>query len=705
MQIKILVFLPIIFLQLILSPPIQADSYTLDGVIAYWRFEGRTEGEVITGNPGGYSYNGVIIDETGNGNHLSVWGNNDADFLGRSNTFGSIVQNTSQLNESCVENMGPYPSMFTKSSSANPTTDVETADFSKFTIEVSYRPVQGNTWRTIVGRDAQIPGSPSSALYLQITPNNAVRFSYIDKDLVHHSVATADGYIPNNNPGSLTDNWYHISVSSNGSKLHFRVKIDDPNQFSFVSLVDLNPTTNPDIYVGTGSGSDWHAGGWSVARGLFNGVHTDRALGMIDEVRISNKYATHSQVLTFPPPSLHAKKWVDAREGTGTHVNAQTPHRSIVRHNSVLYGGVVIGGVEGRRNTRLQVLKSTDNGITWGNLQTFDFLPDDHAIHDLAFWSGVLPNETEPRLLVAYGVKDESGSSPIYSVNLLEINNPVNYPTVTTFSSPIFTADSSGKFTGSPFLFQLSDGTLQAYFDWEQPGSSNQFIGMKPLTISGNSLSVPPTPVIASRAPHGLLSRDGMPTVTMLRADPLKQGNDTLLLVTEGVKSYIFNVRQSDSQFAQRKLHHNVIYGIIGYNGGKTNNDWDFNNDRSIIYASNTKDDLGRPYNAYNAHVERLSDQKGPAVVSFMTDEPGFDHAWPADYSYQWVVNRRGQLRCVYSTNNFKTWSDPMDIFLGESKDGTNIAYFNTLFRTADGELITLHETFTGRRVHKLVDN
>jgi hypothetical protein len=39
--------------------------------------------------------------------------------------------------------------------------------------------------------------------------------------------------------------------------------------------------------VGTASGPGWHAGGWTVARGIWNGDHTDRWFGLIDEIAIS----------------------------------------------------------------------------------------------------------------------------------------------------------------------------------------------------------------------------------------------------------------------------------------------------------------------------------------------------------------------------------------------------------------------------------
>ncbi len=58
-----------------------------------------------------------------------------------------------------------------------------------------------------------------------------------------------------------------------------------------------------DIAIGTTSGGDWHAGGWSVGRGLYGGGHTDRGYGFIDDVRISDGALAPSQLLAVPEPA------------------------------------------------------------------------------------------------------------------------------------------------------------------------------------------------------------------------------------------------------------------------------------------------------------------------------------------------------------------------------------------------------------------
>jgi hypothetical protein len=60
-------------------------------------------------------------------------------------------------------------------------------------------------------------------------------------------------------------------------------------------------SADPRLAVGTTSGGDWHAGEWSVGRGLYNGGHGDRAYGFVDEVRISNSALAPSEFLAAVP--------------------------------------------------------------------------------------------------------------------------------------------------------------------------------------------------------------------------------------------------------------------------------------------------------------------------------------------------------------------------------------------------------------------
>jgi hypothetical protein len=93
-----------------------------------------------------------------------------------------------------------------------------------------------------------------------------------------------------------TGQWYNVVGVSDGSTLSLYLNNILVGQTSFSS-------TDPRLAIGNGSGADWQAGTWTLARGLWNGGHVDRVYGFIDEVRISDTALDPSQFLSVPEPA------------------------------------------------------------------------------------------------------------------------------------------------------------------------------------------------------------------------------------------------------------------------------------------------------------------------------------------------------------------------------------------------------------------
>jgi hypothetical protein len=102
------------------------------------------------------------------------------------------------------------------------------------------------------------------------------------------------GFDFGSDPNGLNGRWYNLAGVSDGATLKLYVNN---------ALVASTPivSADPRLAVGTTSGGDWHAGEWSVGRGLFGGGHGDRAYGFIDEVRISNSALAADQLLMAVP--------------------------------------------------------------------------------------------------------------------------------------------------------------------------------------------------------------------------------------------------------------------------------------------------------------------------------------------------------------------------------------------------------------------
>jgi hypothetical protein len=249
-------------------------------------------------------FDGQIPDVTGNGNALSTW--SQGGFAGygyRADVPYATVPVSAIPNTLSVKNTGGAPGMFTTSSVSHPSgVDIETMTPTAFTVEVSWKPENGG-YRTVVGRDAQNVSTSNAALaalYMQARPDNSVGIQFTDAAGNTHEAFSPAGVIHGfdfpTDPNGINGTWYNLVGVSDGSTLQMWVN---------GALVASTPfsSPNPELAIGTTNGGDWHAGGWSVGRGLFNGGHTDRAYGFIDEVRISNSALAPSEFLALPEPA------------------------------------------------------------------------------------------------------------------------------------------------------------------------------------------------------------------------------------------------------------------------------------------------------------------------------------------------------------------------------------------------------------------
>jgi hypothetical protein len=271
--------------------------------VAYWRFEtGPADTDVIH-SIGDGQFDGTIPDVSGNGNNLSTWSQGGCcGYQYRSDVPFSPVPQTGAANNFSVKNTGGGPGIFTTSSvSLPPGVDAETMNPAAFTVEASWKPENGG-YRTVVGRDARNVATSNgdlAAVYLQARPDNSVGILFVDVAGNVHEAFSPAGFIHGfdfgTDPNGLNGTWYNLAGVSDGTTLSLYVNN---------ALVASTPyvSADPRLATGTTSGGDWHAGEWSVGRGLYGGGHTDRGYGFIDEVRISNSALASSQLLMASVP-------------------------------------------------------------------------------------------------------------------------------------------------------------------------------------------------------------------------------------------------------------------------------------------------------------------------------------------------------------------------------------------------------------------
>lgn len=282
---------------LVFSLPILAKT------VAYWRFEEGPAGyPLLHPAPDGVFYESVV-DTSYNDNELSVWNEDWAGYTYVTDLGFTVVNGLP--NRFSVRNSGPSPSMWT--STADPINLISPA---AFTIEAMFK-LENGGFRTIVGRDSYGTNADAAlaALYFQALPDNAVAIKFCDVAGYWHQAVSATNAIQTfdnaANPTGSGIPWYAMAAVSNGSTLSLYLRnISAAGQWQLIARTDMTQSGSPDTALtpGAGNGSNWDAGNWSVGRGLHNGSHVDRALGFIDEIRISTTALSVSDLLWCRPP-------------------------------------------------------------------------------------------------------------------------------------------------------------------------------------------------------------------------------------------------------------------------------------------------------------------------------------------------------------------------------------------------------------------
>ena len=299
-----------LWLMVVLGVSVCAESL-FAGTLAYWRYETGPAGTNVTHSAGAGQYSPDIPDVSGNGNDLSVWETGGgAGFVYRDNVAFSTVPLTGATNDFCVKNTGGGPAMWCN------TTGLADITLAQFTIEVTFK-LENGGHRTIMGRDSfgtntagPSPNSELAAMYLQGLPGNALAIKFCDVDGYWHEANSASGTIQTfdfpSDPDGNNVPWYSAAAVSDGQTLSlYLLEHGSGLGYQLIAQTDLTASgsSNTAMTAGAGDGGDWDAGDWTVARGLYNGGHVDRAYGFIDEVRISDVALSPTNFLQGPLPT------------------------------------------------------------------------------------------------------------------------------------------------------------------------------------------------------------------------------------------------------------------------------------------------------------------------------------------------------------------------------------------------------------------
>lgn len=255
----------------VLPPPINFAA----GPVARWDFKdpalGAAHGAALPDSDGYTIWRVAATDKSGYGNHLTTWEYDWAGFNWSTN---------SPQGDFSIVAAGTYPAAYTWSSqSLPPLANLESLVLSNFTVEAMFT-ATGSGFRTVLGRDGRNISATTpnnAALYFGLNPSDQPAIEFTDMNSQSVRLTATTTVLDNNTT------WYHLAGVFNGTNLSLYLN------GALIASTNKIMGAMANSAVGTASGPGWHAGGWSVARGLWNGDHVDRWYGLIDDIAISGK--------------------------------------------------------------------------------------------------------------------------------------------------------------------------------------------------------------------------------------------------------------------------------------------------------------------------------------------------------------------------------------------------------------------------------
>lgn len=243
---------------------------------AYWNFEeGTADAWLIN-----------ATDVSGNGNTLTPWTTTWDRY--RANVAATPTPQTGVANHLSVQNANDWNAM--------KCTSLETWNPAAWTVEAAFNTTTIGNYETIVGRDSRPTSSPLAALYFSVRPGGNMAVQFTDTAGNNWNLESA-GVVEANQ-------WQAAAAVSDGSTLSLYLKNVTAGELNYTLLgtLDISSSLNSALSVGSGTGSDWVAGDFTVGRGIYNGGHGDRFFGYVDDVRLSDTALLPSQLLYSPIP-------------------------------------------------------------------------------------------------------------------------------------------------------------------------------------------------------------------------------------------------------------------------------------------------------------------------------------------------------------------------------------------------------------------
>jgi len=276
--------------------------------VAYWRFEEGSDGVGSTGQHTD-GWDDHYQDVSGNGNHMSTWGDTTAPDNCPVYTgvvpFATVPQ-TGAANDLALEATGN--DYIATHSGHGPVVDkmLDTYSFTNgFTVEATFKLDVATGWQGIVSKDGKVnAGDAQPAFRMKLTDWGSLEIGFFDTAGTPFGVDIAAGYIQ-------ADRWTSIAATYDNSVLTVYGMRDGESDYSLLATAAThgNPAwLHEPARVDGGTG--WNIDrGWRIGWVMWDGNPDlgNFMFGVVDEVRISNIPLASSAFLGklgTPPPEI-----------------------------------------------------------------------------------------------------------------------------------------------------------------------------------------------------------------------------------------------------------------------------------------------------------------------------------------------------------------------------------------------------------------
>lgn len=236
--------------------------------VAYWRFDEGPADTVV--HP---FQTDVVMDVSGNGNHLHTWADYSAPRFVGETPFDSVPQ-SGLPNDFAMDFSRGDHDVYSEGKPIN------TRAFDELTIEASFKINETGRFQILVGKDGNPIGGPPP-LALKINTSNQLEFRMIDGSGELRLVQSEEALHPNV--------WYSAAASATTDGIALWLKRRKDAAYELVGTAEADGLFVVEDHI------------WTVGRGMWNGGNADFFNGIIDEVRISDAVLEPGEFLGISP--------------------------------------------------------------------------------------------------------------------------------------------------------------------------------------------------------------------------------------------------------------------------------------------------------------------------------------------------------------------------------------------------------------------